>query len=48
MIFECYEQKYIEKVYLKFNLAQSTKQERFLSFKALAALIAFILAYVSV
>ena len=28
MIFEFYEQKYVEKVYLKFNLAQSTKQER--------------------
>ena len=28
MIFEFYEQKYLEKVYLKLNLAQSTKQER--------------------
>ena len=27
MIFEFYEQKYLEKVYLKLNLAQSTKQE---------------------
>ena len=27
MIFEFYEQKYPVKVYLKFNLAQSTKQE---------------------
>ena len=27
MIFEFYEQKYVEKVYLKLNLAQSTKQE---------------------
>ena len=29
MIFEFNEQKYFEKVYLKLNLAQSTKQERF-------------------
>ena len=28
MIFEFHEQKYLEKVYLKLNLAQSTKQER--------------------
>ena len=28
MIFEFYEQKYLEKVYLKFYLVQSTKQER--------------------
>ena len=28
MIFEFYEQKYFEKVYLKWNLAQPTKQER--------------------
>ena len=28
MIFEFYEQKYIEKVYLKLNLDQSIKQER--------------------
>ena len=27
MIFEFYEQKYLEKIYLKLNLAQSTKQE---------------------
>ena len=27
MIFELYEQKYVEKVYLKLNLMQSTKQE---------------------
>ena len=27
MIFEFYEQKYLEKVYLKLNLVQSTKQE---------------------
>ena len=27
MIFEFYEQKHVEKVYLKLNLAQSTKQE---------------------
>ena len=27
MIFEFYEQKYVEKVYLKWNLEQSTKQE---------------------
>ena len=27
MIFEFYEQKWAEKVYLKLNLAQSTKQE---------------------
>ena len=27
MIFEFYEQKYVEKVYLKLNLAQFTKQE---------------------
>ena len=27
MIFEFYEQKYVEKVYLKLNLAQSAKQE---------------------
>ena len=29
MIFEFYEQKYLENLYLKLNLAQSTKQERF-------------------
>ena len=28
MIFEFNEHKYFEKVYLKLNLAQSTKQER--------------------
>ena len=28
MIFELYEQKYLEKVYLKLNLAQSTEQEK--------------------
>ena len=27
MIYEFYEQKYVEKVYLKYNLAQPTKQE---------------------
>ena len=27
MIFEFYEQKYVEKEYLKLNLAQSTKEE---------------------
>ena len=27
MIFEFYEQKFVEKVYLKLNLAQSRKQE---------------------
>ena len=27
MIFEFYEQKYVEKVYLKLNLTQATKQE---------------------
>ena len=27
MIFEFYEQKYVEKVHLKLNLAQSSKQE---------------------
>ena len=27
MILEFYEQKYVEKEYLKLNLAQSTKQE---------------------
>ena len=29
MIFEFFDQKYIEKVYLKLNLAHFTKQERF-------------------
>ena len=28
MIFEFYEQKYLENLYLKLNFAQSTKQER--------------------
>ena len=28
MIFEFYDQKYLEKVHLKLNLAQSTKRER--------------------
>ena len=28
MIFEFYEQNYVEKVYLKLNLVQSTKQEK--------------------
>ena len=32
VIFEFYEQKYLEKVYLKLNSAQSTKQERSLVF----------------
>ena len=27
VIFEFYEQKYLKRVHLKFNLAQSTKQE---------------------